>query len=72
LWQNSGARVQKREALFVNSGTRAVKYLVQFSIWNRGAKNLNSIYNSLAKYVRKKNKFFCENGACWKKIFIFQ
>jgi len=38
----NGARGQQREVLFVNSGTRVVKYLVQFSIWNRGAKNLNS------------------------------
>jgi len=45
-----------KEKLFVNSGTRAVKYLVQFSIWNRWSKNLNSIYDSLVKYVRKKNK----------------
>jgi len=40
----------------MNSGTQAVKYLVQFSIWNRGAKSLNSIYDSLVKCVRKKNK----------------
>jgi len=72
LWQNGGARAQQREALFVNSGTQAIKNLVQFLIWNRGTKNLNSIYDSLVKYVRKKNKKnFCENGACWKKVFIF-
>jgi len=47
-------RAQRKEALFVNSGTRADKYFVQFSIWNRGAKNLNSIYDSLEKYVWKK------------------
>jgi len=77
LWQN-GARVQQREVLFVNSSTWAVKYLVQFSIWNRRAKNLSSIHDSihsthsiheLVKYVRKKNKKnFCGNGACWKSF----
>jgi len=39
----------------MNSGTRTIKYLVQFSIWNRRVKNLNSLYDSLIKYVRKKN-----------------
>jgi len=61
------AALEQKEALFVYSGTQT-KNLVQFSIWNRGTKNLNSIYDSLVKYVRKKNKKdFCENGACWKK-----
>jgi len=61
LWQNGDARTQQStlvnsgtEALFVNSGTRKNKYLVQFSIWNKGVKNVNSIYDSLEKYVRKK------------------
>jgi len=46
--------LEPSKVLFLNNGTRAVKYLVQFSIWNRGVKNLNSIYDSLEKYVRKK------------------
>jgi len=71
LWQNGGARAQQREAFFVNSGTRTDKYLVKFLIWNRGAKNLNSIYDLLVKYVRKKNKNFCKNGACLKKSCHF-
>jgi len=72
LWQNGGAKAQQREALFVNSGTRANKYFVQFSIWNKGAKNLNSIYDSLEKYLQKKNiKKFCENGASLKKSCHF-
>jgi len=72
LWQNSGARTQQNEALFVINGTRADKCLVQFSIWNRGTKNLNSIYDLLEKYVQKRNFLnFCENGAL-KKNFIFQ
>jgi len=48
--------LEQREAFFVNSGTWAVKYLVQISIWNRGAKNLKSIYDSLvwSTYGKKK------------------
>jgi len=61
LWQIGGDRAQQREALFVNNDTRAVKYLVQFSIWNRGAKNLNSIYDSLEK---------CVYGKKIKKVFV--
>jgi len=54
-----------------NSATRAVKFLVQFSIWNREAKNLNSIYDSLVKYVRKK-KIFMKKVFVEKKVYIFQ
>jgi len=64
LWQNDGARAQQREALFVKIGTQADKYLVQFSIWNRGAKNLNSIYDSLEKYGKKYKKI------CVKMVFV--
>jgi len=63
---------QQRKTLFVNSDAQTDKYLIQFSIWKRGAKNLNSIYDSLEKYVRTKNKkIFCKNGACLKKKFSF-
>jgi len=54
----------------VKIGTRVDKYLVQFSIWNRGAKNLNSIYDSLEKYGKKIKKNLCEN-VCLKKFSFF-
>jgi len=44
-----------KEKPSVNSGTRAVKYLVQFSIWNRGAKNLNFIYIFTSEVRTEKN-----------------
>jgi len=70
------ARSQQREALFVNNDTWADKYLIQFLIWNREAENLNSIHDSLKKYVRKRSteknkKNVCENVACLKKSFHF-
>jgi len=66
------AALEQREVLFVKNGTRAVKYLVQFSIWNRGTKNLNSIYDSLVKYVRKKKlKKFLWKWCLLEKKFSF-
>jgi len=52
LSQNDGARAQQREALFVNNGTRAVKYLVQFSIWGEKFE----FYIWFTREVRTENK----------------
>jgi len=52
-------------------GTRAVKYLIQFSIWNREAKNLNSIYDLLVNYVRKKIKNIFMKMVLVRKKFSF-
>jgi len=64
------AVLEQRKTLFVNSGTQADKYLVQFSIWNRGVKNLYSLYDSREVHTKKNNKNFCENDAL-KKSFHF-
>jgi len=55
----------------VNSGTWVVKYLIQFSIWNSGAKNLNSIYDSLVKYGIKIKKIFMKMVLVGKKFSFF-
>jgi len=56
LWQNGDARAQQKEVLFVNSDTRAVKYLVQFSIWDRWKKF--EFYIWFTREVRTKKNFF--------------
>jgi len=61
-----------KEKPFLYSATRAIKNLVQFLIWDRWTKNLNSIYDSTSGVRTEKNKDFCENHAYWKKVSIFQ